>query len=71
VYTGPCIQIPVGSNATLSSVIPCDLSTIHAHASLIGNCFRIFSRPVFADVDIGFDICNIGVQSLEMFELYR
>jgi hypothetical protein len=45
--------------------------TVRAHASLIGNYFRIFSRPVFADVDTGFDIRKIGVQSLPMFELYR
>jgi hypothetical protein len=71
VYTSPCIRIPAGSNATLSSVSPCDLWTVHAHASLIGNCFRIFSRHVFADVDTGFDIHKIGVQSHVVFELYR
>jgi hypothetical protein len=71
VYTSPCIRIPTWSNATVSSVSPCNLWTIHAHASLIGNCFRIFSPLVFADVDTGFDICKIGVQSHVVFELYR
>jgi hypothetical protein len=45
--------------------------TVRAHASLIGIFFRIFSRPVFADVDTGFDIHKIGVQYLAVFELYR
>jgi hypothetical protein len=71
VYTSPCMRIPAGWNETLSSVSPCDLWTIRAHASLIRNCFRIFSRPVFVDVDTGFDIHKICVQSLPLFELYR
>ena len=50
-YTSPCIRIPAGSNATLSSVSPCDMWIVRAHASLIENCFQIFSRPVLDDVD--------------------
>jgi hypothetical protein len=33
VYTSPCIHIPVGSKATLSSVSPCDMCIVRAHAS--------------------------------------
>ena len=71
VYTSPCIWIPTGWNATLSSVSPCDFWTVRAYASLIGNCFWILSIPVFVDVDTGFDIHNIGVQSHVVFELYK
>ena len=70
-YTSPCIRIPTGSEETLSSVSPCDLWIVRAHASLIGNFFRIFTRPVFVDVDTSFDIRKIGFQSLLVFELYR
>jgi hypothetical protein len=69
-YTIPCIWIPAGWNATLSSVSPCDLWTVRAHACLIRHCFWIFSRTVFDDVDTSFDIHKIGVQSLPLFELY-
>ena len=71
VYTNPCIRIPVGSNATPSSVNPCDLCIVHAHASWIGNYFRIFKFPVFPIFAIGFDDCKIGIQSFDMFGVYK
>lgn len=33
VYTRPCTCTPVGSNASLSKVKPCDLCIVRAHAS--------------------------------------
>ena len=70
-YTNPCIHIPVGWNATPSSVNPHDLRIVHAHASWTGNYFRIFKFPVFPIFAIGFDDRKIGVQSFDMFGVYK
>ena len=71
VFTNPWHRITKGSNARLSSVKPCDLCIVRAHASWIGNCFLIFKLPVFADIEIGFVVRSMGVQSLEISSLYR
>ena len=71
VYTNPWIRIPAGSNATLSSVKPCDLCIVRAHASLIGNYFRIFKWFGFFVVDSGFSMCNMGIHSFEISMVYK
>ena len=71
VYTNPCIHIPVGSNATPSSVNPCDLCIVRAHASWTRNCFQIFKFLVFPIFAIGFDDRKIGIQSFDMFGVYK
>ena len=71
VYTNPCICIPVGSNATPSSVNPCDLCIVRAHANWTGNYFQIFKFPVFPIFGIGFDDRKIGIQSFDMFGVYK
>ena len=70
-YTNPCIHIPVGSNATPSSVNPCDLCIVHAHASWTRNCLQIFKFPVFPILGIGFDYRRIGIQSFDMSGVYK
>ena len=70
-YTNPCIRIPVGSNATPSSVNPYDLCIVCAHASWTGNCFWIFKFLVFPILAIGFDDRKIGIQSFDMSSVYK
>jgi hypothetical protein len=71
VYTNPWIRIPLGSNATLSSVKPWDLCIVRAHASLIGNCFQIFKWDVFFVVDSGFAMRNTEIHSFELSMVYK
>ena len=71
VYTNPCIHIPVGSNATPSSINPCDLCIVHTHASWTGNYLRIFKFLVFPIFAIGFDDRKIGIQSFDIFGVYK
>jgi hypothetical protein len=42
VHTKPCFHIPVVSNETPSSVKPCDLCIMHAHASGLETAFRSY-----------------------------
>ena len=71
VYTNPCVRIPIGSNATQSSVNPCDLCIVCAHASWIWNCLWIFKFPIFPIFGIGFDDRRIGIQSFDMSGVYK
>jgi hypothetical protein len=68
-YTGPWIRIPTGSNATLSSVKPCDLCILRAHASLIGIVFR-YSNGLDFLLLIVVLLCAIWVSTLSKCPWY-
>ena len=55
------VFIPKGSNARQSSVSPCDLCIMRAHANCTGNCLRSFQCPIFIVDDIGFSIRSIEI----------